>query len=121
MVAEFRLELIEEKKELLYVAGISMSALAVGNYFLQLNQYQKKKKHKKGTFSLEVVSIIVQGEPVESIEADVSAMLALAGDWQSIPDFVEKARWRRKGQRFMRNDDSVLSLSGETYKNFVLP
>jgi hypothetical protein len=110
---EFTLDLIEQKKDLLYVAGLSLTTIAVADTFSQVNEYHKKKKQKRATFDICIESIIVAGEPIESIDAQTAAMLALSGDWQAIIEMAEKLKWRRKGRRLLRTNDIVLSLSDE--------
>lgn len=113
MSHEFALELIEQKKDLLYVAGLSLTELAVSDTLSQANEYRKKNKQKRATFNLRIESIIVDGEPIENIPAQTTAMLALSGDWQSVVEVAEKLKWRKKGKRLLRTNDIVLSLSDE--------
>jgi hypothetical protein len=114
MSREFTLDLIETKKELLYVAGVSLTALATTETFSQMNEYRKKNKQKRADIALCIEAIILDGEPVERIEAQTSAMLVLSGDWQALIDAAKMLKWQGKGERLLRTNDTVLTLSDET-------
>jgi len=113
MSHEFAIDFIEAKKELLYLAGIALSEISAPAKFSQLNQYQKKTQQKLATVDLQLEAIIVDGEPVEQIEADSAAMIAISGDWQTIITSAQKLGWRSKSGRLLRTSDIVLTLSDE--------
>ena len=113
MVREFAIDLIEQKKELLYIAGVALTEIALAETFSDVNEYPKKKKQKRANVELRIEVIIVEGEPVERVEADLAAMIALSGDWQAIVDCAETLKWKKKSGRLLRTSDIVLSVSGE--------
>jgi GH35 family endo-1,4-beta-xylanase len=113
MPREFAIDLIEQKKELLYVVGLALSTFSLSEQFLQVNEYRKKNKQKRAILELVVEAIIVDGEPVDRLEAQSAAMLALSGDWQAIIDCAKALNWQAKGGRFLRTSDIILSLSDE--------
>lgn len=115
MSIEFTIDLIEEKKDLLFVTGIALSDIALQDCFKGLYQYGNKKKSKKqlATIELTVETIIVDGEPVDSLDANTLAMIALSGDFTAIKTQAEALRWRKKGGRLIRTSDVALTIAGD--------
>src|SRR5690606_25924544 len=113
MSVEFTIDVIEQKKDLLFVAGISLTDLAVGDVFTQLYQYGTSKKSKKllNKIDLTVQSIIVEGEPVDSLSKNSAAMIALSGDFSSIESQAQMLKWRKKSGRYIRSSDIALTLA----------
>lgn len=116
MTIEFTIDLIEVKKELLFVTGLALSDIALQDKFKQLYQYGNSKKSKKQVASIEltVESIIVEGEPLDSVVANTLAMIALSGDFSAIETQAEALRWRKKGGRLIRTSDTALTIAQES-------
>ena len=113
----FTVDFIEVKKELIFVAGSSRAALAIGDTFTALVQYGKSQSSKqaKGTITLKIESILQAGEPLEAAEANQGLLLALSGDGQALLDAAESLNWQKKSGRIIRNTEAALSLeSSET-------
>lgn len=117
MSKAFNIDFIEQKKELLFLAGTALAPLALGDSFTLLLQYGKSasSKQNKGTVALKIAGIFVNGEPLDSVEANQGLLLALSGDGQALLDAAEALKWQKKGGRILRNTEAVLSLeSAET-------
>ncbi len=113
MSIEFTIDLIEVKKDLLFVTGLALSDIALQNSFTALYQYGKNKKSKKQLASIELTieTIIVDGEPVDTLTASTPAMIALSGDFTTIETEAEALRWRKKSGRLIRTSDVALTLA----------
>lgn len=116
MTLEFTIDLIEEKKDLFFVTGIALSDIARDECFNRLYQYGNSKKSKKQVASIELTieTIIVEGEPVDSVIANTLAMIALSGDFTAIETQAEALRWRKKGGRLIRTSDVALTLAQDS-------
>lgn len=113
MSIEFTIDLIEVKKDLLFVTGLALSDIALQDTFTALYQYGNNKKSKKQlvTIQLTVETIIVDGEPVDAVAANMLAMIALSGDFTLIETQAEALRWRKKSGRLIRTSDVTLTLA----------
>lgn len=113
MSIEFTIDVIEQKKNLLFVAGISLSDLALEDTFTTLLQYGTSKKSKKvlAQIDLTVQSIIVDGEPVDSLSKNSAGMIALSGDFSAIETQAQELKWRKKSGRYIRTTDMALTLA----------
>jgi hypothetical protein len=111
----FTVDFIEQKKELLFVAGISLQPLALGDNFTALYHYGKSQssKQSKGTVALKIESIFFNGEPMDSAEANQGLLLALSGDGQALLDAAAALQWQEKGGRISRNTEAALSLESD--------
>lgn len=117
MSLAFTVDFIEVKKELIFVAGSSRSALKTGDSFSLLLQYGKSQssKQNKGSIALKIESILQNGEALESAEANQSLLLALSGDAQALLDAAAALQWQKKSGRLFRTSEAALSLeSAET-------
>lgn len=116
MHAEFTVDLIEQKKSLLFVTGTALTDLAVGDIFVQLLQYGKSKHSQKvlATISLKVETIIADGEPTDAISADSAAMLALSGDAAALQSAAQDLGWRNKKQRLIRTSEAALTIARDS-------
>lgn len=115
MSIEFTIEIIEQKKDHLFVTGIALSDIASGTIFSQLYQIGNNKKSRKKieTIELKVESIIAEGEPINAVSANNVAMLMLSGDYDVIQSQAEALRWRKKSGRYIRTSDTALTLADE--------
>lgn len=116
MRVEFTIDLIEQKKTLLFVTGTALTDLAVGDVFVQLLQYGKSKQSQKtlATISLKVETIIADGEPTDAINADSAAMLALSGDAAALQAAAQDLGWRTKKQRLIRTSEAALTIASDS-------
>ena len=112
MSREFTIDLIEQKGALVFTGGSALTPLQVGDSFTQLLQDGKKatSRRKVGSVSLMIDAIIVDGEPVETLEVNQAGLLALAGDASLLLDAAQALRWRKKSSRFLRTSDEALTL-----------
>lgn len=108
----FTIDFIEVKKDLIFVAGISRTALTLGDSFSALYQYGKSQNSKqaKGTIALKIESILQAGEALDELEANQGVLLALSGDGQALLDAAEALNWQKKSGRIIRNSEAALSL-----------
>jgi hypothetical protein len=115
MTKGFTVDFIEQKKELLFVAGTSLSPLALGDSFTALYQYGKSQnsKQKKGEVTLKIESILVAGEAFEEAKANESLLLALSGDGQALLDAAKALQWQSKSGRLFRSTEAALSLESD--------
>ena len=115
MSKAFTVDFIEQKKELFFVAGTSLSPLALGDSFSALYQYGKSQSSKqaKGTIALKIESILVNGEPLESAEANQALLLALSGDGQALLEAASALQWQKKSGRIFRTTEAALSLESD--------
>ncbi|MEM9953371.1 MAG: hypothetical protein AAF846_17320 [Chloroflexota bacterium] len=113
MSIEFTIDILEQKQDKLFVTGLSLNELAVDDCFTALHQYGNSKKSKKrlSELNLCVESIILDGEPVDSVRAQQSAMLILLGDATALLDAIDALRWRKKSGRFIRTSQEALTLA----------
>ena len=113
MSIEFTIDVIEQKKDLLFVAGISLGELELNATFTHLYQYGNSKKSKKllSAVVVTVVSIIVDGEPVDKLAQNSTGMIALSGDFSVITDQAQNLKWRKKSGRFIRTSNIALTLA----------
>ncbi|GAB5492275.1 MAG: hypothetical protein Phog2KO_24900 [Phototrophicaceae bacterium] len=113
MSLEFTIDVIEQKKDLLFVAGISLGELEINAEFSHLYQYGSSKKSKKllSKVTLKVESIIVEGEPVDKLTQNSTGMIALSGDFSEITEQASNLKWRKKSGRFIRTSDIALTLA----------
>lgn len=113
MSIEFTIDVIEQKKDLLFIAGICLDNIDLEASFTHLYQYGASKKSKKllNKVELRVVSIIVDGEPVDSLAKNSAGMLALSGDFSSIESHAQALKWRKKSGRLIRTSDIALTLA----------
>lgn len=113
MNIEFTIDVIEQKKDLLFVAGISLGDLEINASFTHLYQYGSSKKSKKllSKVTVTIVSIIVDGEPVDALAQNSTGMIALSGEFSSITEQAYNLKWRKKSGRFIRTSDVALTLA----------
>ena len=113
MTIEFTVDVIEKKKDLLFVTGLALSDIVLQDTFTALYQYGNKKKSKKQLASIELTieTMIVDGEPVDTVATNSTAMIALSGDFSAIETQAEALRWRKKGGRLIRTSDAALTLA----------
>jgi|GEM_PF-4625934 len=113
MSVEFTIEMMEQKKDHLFVTGIVLSDIASDTTFTELYQagsHQKSRK-KLETIELKVESIIVDGGSVEAAAADSAAMLLLSGDFSAVQSQAQALGWRKKSGRLLRTSDIALILT----------
>lgn len=117
-MSAFVIEFVEQKKSLLYLSGAALDDLAVGQVFQRLEQggERAKSRKKRATVALIVESIIWQGEPVETLDAPMSGMIAVSGDPQAVLDAVADLRWKRKSGRFLRTGGDALILGSDSLR-----
>ncbi|MEO0597377.1 MAG: hypothetical protein AAF126_14815 [Chloroflexota bacterium] len=115
MTIEFTVDLIEQKKTLLFVTGMALTDIALGDAFSRIYQYgnSKKSKRERGTVVLNVESIIQDGEPVETLPANTAGMLALSGDPDVLLTVVADLNWQHKKKRYIRTSDTALTVADE--------
>lgn len=113
MTLQLAIEFVEPKDDLLFVAGVGLTDLAVGQTFtaMVLHPAGKKKAQSAEKIALTIETLIVDGEPVENSASDASVLVALAGDGQPILEKVDALRWRRKSGRWLRTTQDVLMLT----------
>lgn len=113
MSIEFTIDIIEHKKDRLFITGLSLTELTIEDTFSAVYQYGKSKKSKTkiADSHLTIETIIVDGEPVSTLSVQQSAMIILVGDSQAIQDQVQALRWRKKSGRFIRTSEQALTLA----------
>lgn len=109
MSAVFTVEFIEEKGALVFVAGLSRLPLQLGMVFVAI-AVEGQKAPSTTALHLELESIFVAGEPLDSLAADMTALLALRGDYQALVTLVKALKWQKKGGRFFRSSPEALIL-----------
>lgn len=116
MSIEFTIDLIESKKDWHFVTGLALGDIALHESFNCLYQYGKQKNSKKqvATIDLRIESIIVDGEPVESVSENTPAMLAVSGDFDAVEAQVDALHWRKKGGRLIRTSETALTFGQDT-------
>jgi hypothetical protein len=112
MTGELAFDLVEEKGDLLFVGGVALTSLAVGDRFTALYDYGDRPKQPRrcATLDLSIAALIVDGEPVASVTAQTSVLVALAGTATPIIAAVRDRRWQRKRQRYLRTTPHPLAL-----------
>ncbi|MGB7339652.1 MAG: hypothetical protein WBC91_12230 [Phototrophicaceae bacterium] len=113
MSLEFTIDIIEQNKDRLFITGLSLTEIALTDTFTVLLQYGSSQKSKKQIASLELVveTIIMDGNPVDNISAQSTAMLILVGDGTLIEQQAHTLKWRKKNGRFIRTSDIALTLA----------
>lgn len=117
MNAEFTVDLIEQKGELLFVGGSSLSPLVSTAQspltFTTLLQDGKSAKSRRtlATVALTVETLIVDGEPGDTLAEGQAALIALRGDATPLLDAAQSLRWQVKGKRYLRTSAEALTLS----------
>ena len=113
MTLEFTVDLIEQKKTLLFVTGMALTDVRLGDAFSRIYQYgnSKKSKRERGIIALTVDSIIHDGEPVETLPANIAGMLALSGDPDTLLAVVADLNWQHKKKRYIRTTDTALTIA----------
>ena len=112
MKPEFTVGLIDQKKELLYVAGTALTSLALSDRFgvLYRDGQSAKQRQALGSVDLTIAAILVDGNPVETVEAGQTPLLALTGDSTLLHEQAEALGWRGKSGRLLRTSQAALTL-----------
>lgn len=112
-MSAFTFELVEQKKDLLFVGGSSLGELTLEDVFVRLYQdgSHPKNRTERTSLRLQIETILVEGEPVLVLAAGQSALLALSGDAAPVLEAAAALRWKRKGNRYLRTSPEALTLS----------
>ncbi len=122
MPIEFVIDLVEAQEGITYMMGLSLQALAIGDSLSSLCVYQAPAKGKhspkleqKISLALNIVLIVVQGEPQESLPADSSAQIGLEGDISPLMNLLQAHKWHHKNGRYVlpHNESRIISLQGD--------
>lgn len=115
-------DIVEPQGEILFITGYISQTLSVHDTFTNLSVYMpaKKQKHQpkrlsSKALSLTVASIIVEGEPHNSIPSDTLGQIGLTGDIDRVLQFVKDHHWHESNGRYHlpRKETRFIELSGE--------
>lgn len=116
------LDIVEPQEDILFVTGYVGKSLAVGDVLSALTVYQppKKKKHNPKKLSavniaLTVETILIEGEPQETVEGGRTAQIGLVGDADPIVTLISDHQWHHSNGRYFlpRKETRLITLSGE--------
>jgi len=119
---EIVLDIIEPRDGILFVTGSVVQAGAVGDILITLNVLQPAKKKKQApkrlssiTVLLTVATIIIEGEPCDTIQADNMAQIGLTGDAEPLLALLKDHHWHESNGRYLlpRNETRMITLSGD--------
>ena len=122
MPIEFVIDLVEPQKDITYVMGLSLQTLRVGDSFTHLCVYQPPAKRnqapkleQKLALAVTVISIVVQGEPLENLTAESSAQIGIEGDVTALISLLDAHKWHLKNGRYMlpHQESRIITVSGD--------
>ena len=115
-------DIVELQDDLLFITGYISQTVSVDDIFTTLAVYMPAKKRKqapqrlsKEAVSLIVRSIIVEGEPLDSLAADHVAQFGLTGDTDVVLKLVQDHHWHESNGRYHlpRQETRFIELSGD--------
>lgn len=118
---ELVLDIIEPRDGILFITGYVVQAGAVGDVLTILSVLQSAKKRKQPaqrlstmSVSLTIASIIVAGEPLDTITGDTMAQIGLTGDADALLTLLKAHLWHERNGRYHlpRNETRMITLSG---------
>jgi len=118
---EFVLDIIEPRKGIVFITGYVVQVGTVGDVLTSLNVLQpaKKRKHPPQRLStmdvsLTVATIIIDGEPLDTIQGDNMAQIGLTGDADALLALLKDHNWHERNGRYHlpRNETRMITLSG---------
>lgn len=108
----FAVTFVEERENACFVGGMALVELDPEDALTQVLAATSPKKIKQvASLDLVVTAIIVEGEPLERLTPNTSALLSVTGDWAVLLDRVRQSKWRRKGQRYFHTSGPALLLA----------
>lgn len=119
---EIVVDIVEPQDGILFVTGYVSTALDVGDQFKALAVYvpAKKKKHNpkklsSASIDLTIETILVLGEPLETVASGQSAQIGLSGDAEPLLQLMSEHHWHQSNGRYFlpRNETRLITLSGE--------
>lgn len=113
MSAEFSIELLELKKEMLFAGGTALSDIAAEQSFTRLYEITGKQRKLLAKVNLTVQTLISNGDPIDTATKGDSLLLGLSGASEPVIEAVKKLRWQRKSGRYLRTTQSDILLTAE--------
>jgi hypothetical protein len=112
MSARLLVAMIEPQDAVLFVGGMALSTLTVGDSFPAVGTYRgsKKSRTRTDTVSLTIDSLIVDGEPVDTVDDGTDVLAGLSGDGTALIEAANSAGWTRKRGRYLRSGQQALIL-----------
>lgn len=115
-------DIVESQDDILFITGYISQTVSVNDTFTTLSVYMPAKKRKqapkrlsKESVSLTVASIIVEGEPLDSIPAERVAQIGLVGNTDVVLKLVKEHHWHESNGRYHlpRKETQFIELSGD--------
>jgi hypothetical protein len=118
---ELMLDIIEPQDGILFITGHVTKAGSIGDVLTKLSVFAPAKKRKQSPkrlsaieVSLTIANIIVEGEPLDTIQADRTAQIGLTGDVEPVLILLKDHQWNERNGRYHlpRNETRMILLSG---------
>lgn len=119
---DFVIDIVEPKEGICFLTGYASKALNVGDIFTLLSLFEPAKKKKQAPkklstspIELTVTTLLVAGEPLESLSSGTSAQVGVTGDTTPLLDLIQLHKWHMSNGRYLlpRNEIRILTLSGD--------
>lgn len=116
------LDIVELQNDIVFVTGYVDQSLAVGDPLKSLIVFQPAKKRKQSPkrissidTALTVKTILIDGEPLDSITSNTTAQIGLVGNITALMDLVESHHWHERNGRYHlpRDETRLITLSGD--------
>lgn len=118
---ELMLDIVEPQDGIVFITGYVTDAGSIGDILTTLSIFSPAKKRKQSPkrlsaidISLTIATIIVDGEPLDTIQADRTAQIGLTGDAIPMLALLNDHNWHERNGRYHlpRNETRMILLSG---------